>query len=228
MSFRAIFIGAPGSGKGTLISKLLKNFPNMKTASTGDALRREISAHSVVGREVSSYMSRGELVPDETMIELLRQDLRQRNLLDPLSTSWILDGFPRTLAQAERLDRMLESHNTRLNAVISLHVPEQEILNRIENRWIHETSGRVYNIVFNPPKTPGRDDITGEPLVHRFDDNAEVFQHRMDAFRHETEPLIKYYRSRGIVHSIEGKSSDELYKKLSYIVQSFLLEKFAP
>lgn len=222
MSFRAIFIGAPGSGKGTLISKLLRDFPHIRAASTGDVLRHEIAANSLLGREVSVYMTRGELVPDNTMIKLVRKYLAERNLLEPNNANWILDGFPRTLGQAERLDQMLASHNSHLDAVVHLNVSEDEILARIQNRWIHESSGRVYNLVFNPPKIPGLDDITGEPLVHRSDDNAKIFTHRMEAFKHLTEPLIDYYNRRKIVHTIRGDSSNKLYQDLYKLVCNFL------
>jgi adenylate kinase len=148
----------------------MRDFPGIETVSSGDLLRENIRKGTDVGQQAAEIMKAGGLVPDEVMINLLTNELRNRGWLNNRS-SWILDGFPRTQSQAPPLDQVLEQHDAELNLVVELDVPEDVILDRIENRWVHGPSGRVYNLTFNPPKVPGYDDVTGEPLMKRPDDN---------------------------------------------------------
>ncbi|KAL2157149.1 hypothetical protein VTH06DRAFT_6370 [Thermothelomyces fergusii] len=127
---------------------------------------------------------------------------------DP-SASFLLDGFPRTAAQAERLDEMVP-----INLAVSIKTPFEVVLERINGRWVHEPSGRVYNTTFNPPRVPGRDDVTGEPLVRRADDSEEVYRARWAKFRETSEPLLEHYARRGVLWEVEGMSSDEITPKL--------------
>ena len=190
---RALFLGAPGSGKGTQTSRVLRDFPHLKAISSGDLLRQNIQDETDIGKRAAAIIEKGGLVPDDTIINLISKELGNRNWLNAQS-SWLLDGFPRTVTQAPALDGLLDERNAPLNLVVELKVPEEVILDRIENRYVHLPSGRVYNLTFNPPKVPGRDDITGEPLTKRPDDNAEVFKQRLDKYHSATLPLLEYYK----------------------------------
>lgn len=211
--FRALFLGAPGAGKGTQTSRLIKDYPSIKAISSGDVLRENISKKTSIGKEVESIIKSGGLVPDATMVSLITGELQSRNWLSS-DASWILDGFPRTVKQAPPLDEVLNKAGAELNAVIQLKVPEQVILDRIENRWVHAPSGRVYNLTFNPPKVAGKDDITGEPLSKRPDDDPETFKQRLNKYHELTLPLLDYYDKHGLVHAFEGETSDIIYPKL--------------
>lgn len=218
---RAIFLGPPGAGKGTLTGRLCRDFPPLITISSGDVLRQHISDRTAIGVQAESCMRQGKLVPDKVMIDLITSEMKSRGLLSP-SASWILDGFPRTEVQAPALEKALAVAHANINLVVVLDVPESVILDRIENRWIHEPSGRVYNLTFNPPKVPGRDDVTGEPLVKRLDDNVETFQKRLASYRETTLGLIDYFNTSGLVQRFSGTSSDEIYPKLlSYVKHEY-------
>uniref|UniRef100_A0A060TC60 GTP:AMP phosphotransferase, mitochondrial n=1 Tax=Blastobotrys adeninivorans TaxID=409370 RepID=A0A060TC60_BLAAD len=215
---RGLFLGAPGAGKGTQTSRLLKDFPHIASLSSGDLLRRNIQDHTPIGREVHAIIEKGDLVPDQTMVNLVTGELEANHWLNDRS-SWILDGFPRTVAQAPPLDEVLQKHNALLNVVVQLKVPEEVILDRIENRFVHLPSGRVYNLTFNPPKVPGKDDVTGEPLSKRPDDRADVFQQRINKYHQLTLPLLEYYDKQGILHAVEGETSDIIYPKLKKLIE---------
>jgi adenylate kinase len=152
----------------------------------------------------------------------LIRNLKELKLLNEES-SWLLDGFPRTLPQAKALRGDLELAGTSLNMVVELKVPESVILERIENRWVHVPSGRIYNLQYNPPKTPGLDDVTGEKLTKRPDDNREVFQKRLDLYNETVEPLKEFYKKLGILHTVEGETSDIIFPKLLSLIE----EKFS-
>lgn len=218
---RILLLGAPGSGKGTQTSRLLKQFNQLESLSSGDILRSQIDVGSEIGKEASDYILRGELVPDSTMVSLITNHLKTLNWLRPES-NWLLDGFPRTYNQALKLDEALQGNQANLNMVVELDVDQKVILQRIENRWIHPSSGRVYNLDYDPPKVPFKDDITGEPLVKRKDDTVEVFQKRLDQYNKTIEPLKEFYNQKNILYSIEGNTSDIIYPKL----QQLILNKF--
>lgn len=237
---RLLLLGAPGSGKGTQTSRLLKDFPQIHSISSGDLLRQEIKQGSEIGQKYASIIKTGGLIPDTSIVELIKQELISKNFLSSSSSSssttineekknnsWLLDGFPRTLNQAKMLDKMLEqgdsNNNNTLNLVVELDVPESVILERIENRWVHVPSGRVYNLTFNPPKVEGKDDVTGEPLSKRPDDNPATFKERIDLYKSETLPLLDYYAGRGIVRTVQGETSDIIYPKL----KELLLKEFS-
>lgn len=216
---RLLLLGAPGSGKGTQTFKLLKQFPQIKSVSSGDLLRQKIEEKSELGKLASSYISSGKLLPDELITKLVISDLSTKQWLKP-SATWLLDGFPRTVGQAQTLDNELAAHNAQLNLVVELDVPEEVILERIENRYVHVPSGRVYNLQYNPPREPGRDDITGEPLTKRPDDTAEVFGKRLEQYKNTVTPLKKHYANQGILRTISGETSDIIFPKLVDLVKT--------
>ncbi|XP_046428548.1 GTP:AMP phosphotransferase AK3, mitochondrial isoform X1 [Neodiprion virginianus] len=209
-AFRAVILGAPASGKGTVSSRIVKSF-NVTHVSSGDILRRHIMQKTELGLEVSKYLSKGDLVPDETMIVLIGKEVES---LD--KKNWLLDGFPRTVAQAERLQQLYP-----VNIVINLVVPHDVILKRVEGRWVHLPSGRVYNIGFNEPKVSGKDDVTGEPLVQRPDDKREVVERRLNDYAKNTEPVIEYYRKTGILSDFHGSTTDEMWPSIKDYVAKF-------
>lgn len=169
---RMLIVGSPGSGKGTQSAKLLSRY-DFSVISAGDVLRAHIQRKTEIGNRAATVIQQGGLMPDEIMMSLIGSEVAA------LSTSWLLDGFPRTLGQAQMLDDQLDNKQQKpLKLVVNLDVPEDVILDRILQRWTHPASGRIYNLSFNPPKVAGKDDVTGEPLVQRDDDNAVSSPHR--------------------------------------------------
>ncbi|ONH64987.1 GTP:AMP phosphotransferase, mitochondrial [Cyberlindnera fabianii] len=213
---RVLLLGAPGSGKGTQTSKLLKHM-TLPAISSGDLLRREIQQGTAIGQEAKKVIADGGLLPDETISTIIVNELQSQKLLTEQS-DWLLDGFPRTLNQAKILERDLQ--NAQLNLVVELKVPESVILNRIENRWVHIPSGRVYNLEYSPPKVAGKDDVTGEPLSKRPDDTAAVFQKRLDTYHSTIGPVIEFYKKKGVLRSVEGETSDVIFPKLLSLIKN--------
>ncbi|KAJ2358469.1 Adenylate kinase 2 [Coemansia erecta] len=212
---RMLILGAPGAGKGTQSSQLRQSF-GITAISSGDVLRRNIAEQTRAGRQAAAAVASGLLVSDDIIVELIR------NELDVIAGSWLLDGFPRNIAQAQALDAMLDAANQPLNAVVNLQVPESVILQRIVERYVHVPSGRVYNLTYNPPKVPGVDDVTGEPLEHRPDDNPESFKRRLEQYHRLTEPLLEYYHKTGVLTSFAGDTSDAIFPQF----YAFLDQRF--
>jgi len=219
---RMLMFGKPGAGKGTLSAKLVKKY-DILALSTGDLLRQHIAEKTEVGREAEDIVAQGGLLPDEMVLKVVTSKL------DALHNKhWILDGFPRTVGQGELLDRHLKSQNKPLSLVINLDVPDEVILSRISDRWVHLPSGRVYNMSYNRPKIDGIDDETGEALVQRPDDNPEVFARRLAKFYNLTSPLLSYFSLSSDSSStgepqlatLRGMTSDEIWPKLESIVRS--------
>jgi len=199
-----ILLGPPGCGKGTQAQKLIREFGFVQL-STGDMLRAAISKGTEIGMQAKSIIDKGELVSDELVIGIVRD----RIFSTECECGYMLDGFPRTLAQAEKLDQILSDRNQKIDVVFRLCVPDDMAIRRIAGRRFHITSGRSYNIEFNPPKIEGRDDITGEKLVQREDDKEEIVQSRLNTYHELTEPLVRYYQQQGILKSIDGAGSPE-------------------
>ena len=199
-----ILLGPPGCGKGTQAQNLIREFGFVQL-STGDMLRAAISKGTEIGMQAKSIIDKGELVSDELVIGIVRD----RIFSTECECGYMLDGFPRTLAQAEILDQILSDRNQKIDVVFRLCVPDDMAIRRIAGRRFHITSGRSYNIEFNPPKIEGRDDITGEKLVQREDDKEEIVQSRLNTYHELTEPLVRYYQKQGIIKAIDGSDSPE-------------------
>lgn len=199
-SFHAIILGAPGSGKGTISSRIIRKF-DMKHISSGDLLRNNILNKTALGLDAKKYMDKGQLVPDSVMINLITNELNSNS-----DINWLLDGFPRTRSQASELNK-----HTNIDVAINLVVPFDIIIERIQRRWIHAPSGRVYNTDFNAPKVPGIDDVTGEKLVQRDDDKPEAVQKRLEIYSKTVEPVLEFYKGAGILEEFSGKTSDEIW-----------------
>ncbi len=181
---RIILLGMPGAGKGTQAQFLMDKF-RIPQISTGDMLRAAIKAGTPLGKEAKSYMDRGALVPDGIVIELVKQRVKAPDC----AKGYIIDGFPRTIPQAEAL----RDAGIDIDYVAEIAVGDAEILRRMSGRRVHMASGRTYHIAFNPPKVAGKDDITGEDLVQRPDDNEETVKKRIAGYHSQTKPLIDYY-----------------------------------
>ncbi|NLC25519.1 MAG: adenylate kinase [Fastidiosipila sp.] len=196
MAYRFIFLGAPGSGKGTW-SGIVSQRLDLSHLSTGDLLRHEVAADSELGQKAKSYMNAGELVPDELILSLVDKKLGELN-------GFILDGFPRNIAQAKSLQDILEKNEISLTKVIYLDVPEEELIRRITNRVVCPNCGATYNLKTMPPKVDGICDICGSKLIQRKDDTEEVFRTRLQAYNKQTAPLLDYYEKQGILYRYQN------------------------
>ena len=205
---KILLLGPPGGGKGTQ-AKLLVEKLNIPQISTGDILREHVKKKSDLGKKAKNYMDKGELVPDKLILQMMEQRLLQ----DDCFQGYILDGFPRTIPQAEGLDDLLINLNQTLDKVIVLNVPDDDIVERMGGRRVHLSSGRVYHIKFNPPKNEGIDDITNEELVIRKDDQKDTVLKRLDIYHSTTKPLINFYNEKNIVENIDGSSDIDTINK---------------
>ncbi|KAI8060922.1 adenylate kinase-domain-containing protein [Gongronella butleri] len=200
---RTILIGPPGSGKGTQAPAVKDKFCACHLA-TGDMLRAAVAAKTPLGLEAKKVMDAGALVSDEIVIGMIEENLDKN---PECKNGFILDGFPRTVVQAEKLDEMLDSRKMPLNSVIEMEIDDSLLVSRITGRLIHPASGRSYHKEFNPPKVAMKDDVTGEPLIQRSDDNAETLVKRLSAYHKQTAPVVDYYKKKGIWHGIDAAQS---------------------
>ena len=183
---RILLLGLPGAGKGTQAQFLIERY-KIPQISTGDMLRAAMKSNSPLGNEARSFMDRGALVPDPLVIELVKERVKAADC----ANGFIMDGFPRTLPQAEALRQA----GIDIDFVVEIEVADDEILKRMSGRRVHPPSGRTYHIAFNPPRVAGKDDVTGEPLVQRTDDNEETVKKRINTYHEQTKPLVNYYLS---------------------------------
>ena len=182
---RVILLGPPGAGKGTQ-SKFIREKLGIPQISTGDMLRAAVREGTPLGLEAKKVMDAGQLVSDDIIIKLVEDRLTW----DDCKVGCLLDGFPRTIPQAEAL----KSSRISIDIVLQIHVPDAEIVDRMSGRRVHLPSGRIYHIRYNPPKVEGKDDITGEELIHRDDDHEETVKKRLEVYHAQTETLVEFYR----------------------------------
>jgi adenylate kinase len=211
---RLIFLGPPGAGKGTQAQILQERF-GVKQISTGDILRENRSKGTELGKLAESYMLSGALVPDEVIIKMIEAELQK------LQGGFIMDGFPRTVAQAQAFDALLENRRTPLDAVVLFKADRETLFTRLTARWTNPRTGRSYNSVTNPPRVAGLDDEDGGPLVQREDDKPETVNKRLDVYEKQTAPLIDYYRGTGKLIEIDAlKSVEDVTRELVSKLQS--------
>ena len=201
-----ILMGLPGAGKGTQASEIVKKFP-IPHISTGDMFRKAIKDETDLGKEAKSYMDRGELVPDEVTVGIVKERISE----DDAKKGFLLDGFPRTIDQAESLSQIMSELDREIDAVINIEVPEEELMNRLTGRRICEKCGTTYHLVFNPPKVDGICDIDGGKLYQREDDNPETVSNRLSVNVKQSKPILEYYNNKGVLKNIDGsKDIDEV------------------
>lgn len=195
-----IMLGAPGTGKGTVAS-LLEQQTGLKQVSTGDIFRKNIKEQTELGKIADSYISKGNLVPDDITIDVVKNRLEEKDVENGI----ILDGFPRTVKQAEALDEILETKGQKVDMVLNLTTPEEEIIERIVNRRVcsNQECKTVYNLIMNPPKQEGKCDKCGSELIQRKDDNEETIKIRIHNYMDQTSPLVEYYQNKGVLRTEE-------------------------
>ena len=213
---RLLLIGPPGAGKGTQAKYLVENF-SIPQISTGDILRENVHKRTPLGKEAEKFMKSGKLVPDSIMIDMIEKRLDEKEC----SNGYILDGFPRTIPQAEGLDNLLDGMNKKLDYVIVMVVPDNLIITRLSNRRLCKGCGQVYNLIFDPPANAGKCNECNEELYLREDDNPATIQERLIVFHQQTEPLIKYYSNQSIAKVIDSKGSidtirNEILKNITH------------
>jgi adenylate kinase len=204
---RIVLLGAPGAGKGTQAKKLIERH-SMPQLSTGDLLRAAVAAGTPLGMEAKGFMDRGELVPDRVVLGMMEARLRQ----DDCKAGFILDGFPRNTAQAEALDKLLQSLNMPLDAALSVDVPFEDLMKRLTGRRTCRACGQMYNIYFSPSSKEGICDKCGGELYQRDDDREETIKKRLEVYNEKTAPLMAYYQAKGILKPVKGTGSiDEIF-----------------
>lgn len=208
---RLILLGPPGAGKGTQ-AKLLVERLRIPQVSTGDMLRAAVKAGSPLGQQAKQYMDRGALVPDGVIIGLVGERLRQPDC----TAGYILDGFPRTVAQAEALERTLASLGSSLDGVLSLEVPTEELVQRIAGRRTCRNCGAMYHVRFSPSRTDGRCDACGGPTYQREDDREETVRQRLEVYAAQTAPLVHFYEGRGLLRRVPGTGEvPEVFRRIT-------------
>jgi len=195
---KVILLGGPGAGKGTQAGYIVERY-GIPQISTGDMLRGAVKAGTPLGQKAKGIMDAGQLVPDDLIIALVRERVAQ----DDCARGYLFDGFPRTIPQAEALG----GAGIDIDAVVEISVDDQEIIRRMSGRRVHLESGRTYHVEFNPPREPGKDDVTGEPLIQRDDDKEETVRKRLAVYHQQTVPLIAYYQN----HAAPGSGDAPCY-----------------
>ncbi|KAI9845657.1 MAG: adenylate kinase [Sclerophora amabilis] len=210
-SLRMILMGPPGAGKGTQAPKIKDRYCVCHLA-TGDMLRSQVAKKTALGREAKKIMDQGGLVSDEIMVNMIKNEIETNG---ECKNGFILDGFPRTVLQAERLDSMLDQRREKLEHAVEMLIDDGLLVSRITGRLIHPASGRSYHKIFNPPRETMKDDATGEPLIQRSDDNADTLKKRLSTYHEQTSPVVSYYQKTGIWKSIDASQEPgQVWKQL--------------
>ncbi|HEX2072079.1 MAG TPA: adenylate kinase [Thermoleophilaceae bacterium] len=216
-----ILLGPPGAGKGTQAERLVEDF-DLPYYATGDILRAAVKEGTGLGREAKQYMDRGDLVPDDVICGVIAERIDSPEALD----GFLLDGFPRTLPQAEALERSLDPLGRRLTAVLSIEVTDDELVRRLSGRRVCERNGHPYHVEFDPPKNAGFCDQDGSPLIQRDDDREETIKHRLEVFHDQTEPLVDLYEAQGLLRRFDGsRSPDEVHAHIRATLATLRLEE---
>jgi adenylate kinase len=197
-----ILLGPPGAGKGTQATRLTEDF-GLPHIATGDILRAAVAAQTDLGSEAKRYMDAGELVPDSVITGVILERVAQDDARD----GFLLDGFPRTVEQADSLSTEIRASGRRLTAALLIEAPDETVVKRISGRRVNPLTGRVYHVDFDPPKVPGRDDDDASELVQRDDDKEETVRKRLVVYHEQTEPLIDYYEKVGLLRRFDGTAS---------------------
>lgn len=194
-----ILLGPPGAGKGTQAETLVKKL-SIPHISTGDMFRKAIKEGTALGIKAKEYMDQGKLVPDEVTVGIVKERIEQEDCKE----GFLLDGFPRTVFQAEALDAILKDMKIGLDAVINIEVPKENLIGRLTGRRVCKSCGATFHLIFNPPREEGKCDKCGEKLYQRADDSEETVVNRLDVYEKQTAPLIEYYQNQGVLKTIDG------------------------
>jgi adenylate kinase len=215
-----IFLGPPGAGKGTQAERLIGDF-DLPYYATGIILRSAIEAETELGREAKGYVDKGELVPDELICRVIEERLDSGEADD----GFLLDGFPRTIGQAEMLEQALDNRGRSLTSVLLIDVPDDEVLRRLSGRRTCVQNGHVYHLEFDPPKSEGICDQDGSRLVQRDDDRPETIRNRLAVYHEQTEPLIEWYEEKGLLRHFDGtRTPDEVHARIRATLATLRLE----
>jgi len=207
---RTILLGAPGAGKGTVAAKIIQEY-NIPHISTGDIFRDNLKRKTELGLRAQEYMTKGELVPDDLTCEIATTRL----LEDDCKNGFLLDGFPRTVYQAEKLEEFLEEHGESLDKVVQLVVDEELLIKRLTGRRVCKNCGSTFHVITIPPKEEGICDNCGEPLIQRADDTEETAVNRLKVYEEQTSPLVEYYKGKGLLAPIDGAGTpDEVFRNI--------------
>ena len=211
---KIIMLGAPGAGKGTQADKICAKY-NIPHISTGDIFRANIKNNTELGQKAKSYMDKGELVPDELVVDLVVDRIKA----DDCTNGYVLDGFPRTIPQAEALDAALTAINDKVDYAINVEVPDENIINRMSGRRACVACGATYHIVHIPTKVEGVCDKCGADLILRDDDKPETVKNRLNVYHEQTQPLIDYYTAKNVLHEVDGtKAMEDVFSSIVSIL----------
>lgn len=210
-------MGLPGAGKGTQAEQIVEKY-NIPHISTGDMFRAAMKNNTELGRKAKSFMDNGDLVPDEVTNGIVRERLSE----DDAKDGFLLDGFPRTVEQAQELENILSDLGTELDAVINIDVEKDVLMKRLTGRWICRTCGKTYHEIYNPPKVPGKCDLDGGELYQRDDDKKETVEKRLNVNMKQTKPLLDFYSEKGKLHNINGEQDiKDVFVDVEKIITSF-------
>ena len=211
---KIIMLGAPGAGKGTQAKKIAAKY-SIPHISTGDIFRANIKNNTELGQKAKTYMDKGELVPDELVVDLIMDRFKEPDC----AKGYVLDGFPRTIPQAEALDKALNAQNESVDYAINVEVPDENIINRMSGRRACVGCGATYHIQFNPTKVEGVCDVCGEKLILRDDDKPETVKNRLSVYHEQTQPLIDYYAKKSILAEVDGtKDMEDVFNAIVEIL----------